>query len=160
VFARHAPREKEAVVAALNACGKFTLMCGDGTNDVGALKQAHVGISLISVPAIEKKKRQASEKVKQLHKEEKREKKTGTSAGSQEVAAAKKKSRDTSMRKYLKELKDADDELEYVSLGDASVASPFTSRGTSIAGPASRAASESFCKDVVRWLRCSRSTKF
>lgn len=35
VFARHAPRQKEAIVAALNLGGFKTLMCGDGTNDMG-----------------------------------------------------------------------------------------------------------------------------
>mmetsp|Transcript_30122 Transcript_30122/g.72302 ORF Transcript_30122/g.72302 Transcript_30122/m.72302 type:complete len:251 (-) Transcript_30122:1179-1931(-) len=35
VFARHAPRQKEAIVAAINLGGFKTLMCGDGTNDMG-----------------------------------------------------------------------------------------------------------------------------
>ena len=32
VFARHAPHQKEAVVAAFNLAGHYTLYCGDGTN--------------------------------------------------------------------------------------------------------------------------------
>ena len=52
VFARHAPRQKEAVVAAFNGAGRVTMMCGDGTNDVGALKMSHCGISIISVSSI------------------------------------------------------------------------------------------------------------
>ena len=47
VFARMTPKDKELVLDALNENGHSTLMCGDGANDVGALKQAHVGVALL-----------------------------------------------------------------------------------------------------------------
>ncbi|KAI5160102.1 manganese-transporting P-type ATPase [Nematocida ausubeli] len=47
VFARADPDSKEKIISLLNSIGEYTLMCGDGTNDVGALKTAHAGIALL-----------------------------------------------------------------------------------------------------------------
>jgi cation-transporting ATPase 13A1 len=47
VFARMSPSDKSSIIICLNELGEKTLMCGDGTNDVGALKHAHVGIGLL-----------------------------------------------------------------------------------------------------------------
>lgn len=48
VFARMRPLEKERIIVAMQAAGLTCMMCGDGANDVGALKQAEVGVALLS----------------------------------------------------------------------------------------------------------------
>lgn len=48
VFARMTPQGKAAVIQELQHRGRQVLMCGDGGNDVGALKQADVGLALLA----------------------------------------------------------------------------------------------------------------
>ncbi|XP_075218287.1 polyamine-transporting ATPase 13A3-like isoform X2 [Lycorma delicatula] len=46
VFARMSPQQKTQIIEFLQGLDYFVMMCGDGANDCGALKAAHVGISL------------------------------------------------------------------------------------------------------------------
>ena len=48
VFARMTPDAKETVIECLHSVQSLCLMCGDGANDVGALKQADVGVALLT----------------------------------------------------------------------------------------------------------------
>lgn len=129
VFARHAPHQKEAIIAAMNRRGWYTLHCGDGCNDVGALKRATVGISLISAPEVESIQRETADSMKR------RGKKSTKPDGSQ--------------RDRLELLREAQEQLDLrVGLGDASVAAPFTSRSVSI----------KCCKDVIQQGRCTLVT--
>jgi len=108
VFARVAPDQKEDIVAALNKSGHTTLMCGDGTNDVSALKRAHVGVSIINSPNLEHRLQKEADSG--IDKDE-----------------SEKHSR---LANFEMDAVDADPTL--VELGDASIASPFTSKRATI----------------------------
>ncbi|XP_061777078.1 polyamine-transporting ATPase 13A3-like [Nerophis ophidion] len=51
VFARMTPDQKTQLVQGLQSMDYIVGMCGDGANDCGALKKAHVGISLSELEA-------------------------------------------------------------------------------------------------------------
>ncbi|XP_053650213.1 polyamine-transporting ATPase 13A3 isoform X6 [Cherax quadricarinatus] len=51
VFARMSPDQKAQLVEELQTINYIVAMCGDGANDCGALKTAHVGISLSEAEA-------------------------------------------------------------------------------------------------------------
>ncbi|XP_058818679.1 endoplasmic reticulum transmembrane helix translocase [Topomyia yanbarensis] len=139
VFARFAPKQKEFVITTLKQLGFYTLMCGDGTNDVGALKHANVGVSLLSHMPTKSEKRQlrggsvdptALEKV-----EKKKDKLDDRKALSPRERAILKhrENLNSTQDRLQKVLKDIDDEqVPFVKLGDASIAAPFTSRSASI----------------------------
>ena len=48
VYARVSPEQKTSILDALRELGLVCLMCGDGSNDTGALKAAHVGVALVT----------------------------------------------------------------------------------------------------------------
>eukprot|EP00937_MAST-01D_sp_MAST-1D-sp2_P001805 g1805.t1 len=152
VFARTSPDQKELVLAALKASGKTTLMCGDGTNDVGALKQADVGISIINSPVLEDMERAISESKKQLLKQQRQAETVGTETARSAALRNRKRATkeppaargsgsggvtaSTTMQQrqeLVNQLMELEDQQSMVQLGDASIASPFTSKSSSIA---------------------------
>lgn len=109
VFARVAPKEKEFIVVMLKELGYSTLMCGDGTNDVGALKHAHVGIAILA---------KGKEKMKF-----KKDIFTNKSRKSGENVCDQ-------MKRLMKEMDE--ESVTVVKSGDASIAAPFTSKFSSV----------------------------
>lgn len=110
VFARVAPKEKEFIVVMLKELGYSTLMCGDGTNDVGALKHAHVGIAILA-------KGKEKRKTKKDTFSNDRTRRPGENVGDQ-------------MKRLMKEIDE--ESITVVKSGDASIAAPFTSKFSSV----------------------------
>lgn len=143
VFARVDPKQKEWIIHEFKELGFVALMCGDGTNDVGALKHAHVGVALLPGTA---------EKMEPLKEKRKKKKeadaastdlKTKLFGGGKNMSKAGKMRAMTrgdaaenarnSLEKQQAKLREMLDEIDkeqaqIVKLGDASIASPFTSR--------------------------------
>eukprot|EP01079_Euglenida_sp_SAG-EU17-18_P001412 gene1412-430_t len=122
VYARCSPEDKEVIVGALRDLGEVVLMCGDGTNDVGALKRAQLkNLSLTEEPRLLDRLRQNRQRA--------------SDGGSVEDAL-----------QQLQE--DPRAGAPVVKLGEASIASPFTSRHQTIKSTA----------DIARLGRCTLVT--
>ncbi|XP_044750487.1 endoplasmic reticulum transmembrane helix translocase [Coccinella septempunctata] len=127
VFARFAPKQKEFVVVSLKNLGYMTLMCGDGTNDVGALKHADCGVAILS---------NAPERMPDLKEIKEKEKKLKENShlpvrNRLSKKEEQKEKLQQNINRMLKEMEEQEGP-QIVKLGDASIASPFTSRLSSI----------------------------
>ncbi|KAH0456227.1 hypothetical protein IEQ34_014134 [Dendrobium chrysotoxum] len=139
VFARVAPEQKELILTTLKTVGRMTLMCGDGTNDVGALKQAHVGIALLNAMPPTQTGDATSQASSVDGKTAKQKKpRSSTESSNQSVPSNRHLSAAEKQRLKLKKVLDEMNEegdgrgAPVVKLGDASMASPFTAKHASV----------------------------
>lgn len=139
VFARFSPKQKEFIITTYKHLGYYTLMCGDGTNDVGALKHANIGVSILSNaplrhPTEKRKEEREKEKQQLIANPPRPDVVARQSLTPRERAIMKHRDNLTQsqdrLQKMLKEIDD--DQVQFVKLGDASIAAPFTSRLSSI----------------------------
>jgi len=132
IFSRTSPAQKGIIVSLLNHEGHVTLMCGDGTNDVGSLKRADVGLAIVNN--------------REPTKEEKKKRKE-LMGGMNPMAMMKKMQSDPQLKgksmaeiqqHQQKQMADFQKEMAALSggdqleLGDACIAAPFTFKYTSI----------------------------
>lgn len=131
----------------LKALGYNTLMCGDGTNDVGALKHAHVGVALLSHPY------DATKEAKKKEEEQQKQQQDGAAVvdpkkppqppagvgprranapiGSRQSQNPRLNQAQARLEQMMKEMEE-EEKAKVIRLGDASIAAPFTSKFTSI----------------------------
>ncbi|KAG0129654.1 hypothetical protein HOY82DRAFT_579618 [Tuber indicum] len=147
VYARVSPLQKEFILNGLKSAGYTTLMCGDGTNDVGALKQAHIGVALLN--GSEEDLRRISDHYRTTKFKEMYEKQVQLTKrfnqipppppGAQQAA----KFADKMMAQMMEA--EEDSEPPTIKLGDASVAAPFTSKLANVVAIA----------NIIRQGRCT-----
>ncbi|CAI2170569.1 11681_t:CDS:10 [Funneliformis geosporum] len=101
IYARVSPGQKEFILTGLKQAGYTTLMVGDGTNDVGALKQAHIGVALLN----------------------------GTPEDLRKITERRPRRAPPRVDQIAEQLlQDFDDEPPSIKFGDASFAAHFTSK--------------------------------
>ncbi|PWN92733.1 putative SPF1-P-type ATPase [Acaromyces ingoldii] len=173
VYARVSPAQKEFVLNTLKQLGYVTLMAGDGTNDVGALKAANIGVALLDGSPEDLKKiaeHQRLERMKKVYEqqlsltsrwgqpppvvppmlkeaypdlEKAREEAIGKMK-TQKLANPKASFDLSSITSQMADM-DTDDGPPQIKLGDASVAAPFTSKLSNV----------SAITQIIRQGRCS-----
>ncbi|KAI0748843.1 endoplasmic reticulum Ca-transporting P-type ATPase [Fomes fomentarius] len=156
VYARVSPAQKEFILTSLKSLGYVTLMAGDGTNDVGALKQAQIGVALLDGTEEDLKKiaeHQRNERIKKVYEQQLKisarfnqppppvppaishlypdvveaQKKAATDLQNARKKNPMEKFDLASITDKLAEM-DTDEEVPKIKLGDASCAAPFTSK--------------------------------
>nr|XP_019003040.1 cation-transporting ATPase 13A1 [Kwoniella mangroviensis CBS 8507]OCF66501.1 cation-transporting ATPase 13A1 [Kwoniella mangroviensis CBS 8507] len=173
VYARVSPSQKEFILSTLRDLGYITLMAGDGTNDVGALKQAHIGVALLDGSPEDLKAIAEHQKMERMKKVYEQQVKISARFNQpppppppalrdaypelvrtqQEVAEKHQGARKQNpMEKFdmatitakLSEL-DEDQDVPQIKLGDASCAAPFTSKLSNV----------SAITNIIRQGRCT-----
>lgn len=156
VYARVSPSQKEFILTTFKNLGFTTLMAGDGTNDVGALKQAHIGVALLDGSMEDLKAiadHQKMERIKKVYEQQvslsarfnqppppvpaairdqfpELVAAQQTAAANLQVARKKNPMERFDLGSITDKLADMDDGTEppKIKLGDASCAAPFTSK--------------------------------
>ncbi|XP_055917032.1 endoplasmic reticulum transmembrane helix translocase [Eupeodes corollae] len=162
VCARFAPKQKEFIVTTLKQQGYYTLMCGDGTNDVGALKHAHVGVSLLSNMPVVKSKKTRVETVENVgtavptHQNSRGPRQHNAAIQERQNLTPRERAllrhrenlsaTQENLQRVLREVEE--ETVQVVKLGDASIAAPFTSKSCSI----------SCVNNIIKQGRCTLVT--
>ena len=142
VYARTAPEQKTRIVRAMRDVGLRVMMCGDGTNDVGALRAAHVGVALLHDGArVGNRDRRGSSRSADGRESNEKLNETETNGGGNGDVIA-----ELTRRMEAADDRSAGGRLALtVRPGDASLAAPFTARSGGVAP----------CVDLVRQGRAA-----
>ena len=135
VLARMSPEQKQATLAALGAQGYTTMMCGDGTNDVGALKQSDVGVALVTASIIAPPPPRPPEEESDVAEGGG----SGTAGLRKRKGQKKEKREQQTQEERLEEMRAKVQmqmqEVPTIKLGDASIAAAFTAKSASSTSP-------------------------